>query len=78
LPTGGSNEPRFARAYAAQARAFASAIREDRDVSPNGADARAAFVIAQAAERARREARVVRIEEVTAATTAPAARALAG
>jgi predicted dehydrogenase len=78
LPTGASNEPRFATAYAAQARAFASAIREDRDVSPNGADARAASVIALAAERARRDARVVRIEDVTPTKTAPEAGALAG
>jgi predicted dehydrogenase len=62
----GSSEPRFAAAYAAEARAFAAAIREDRSVTPNGDDGRAAFAIAVAADRARREGRVVRVHEVAA------------
>ena len=68
LPVPGSSEPRFAAAYAAEARAFAAAIREDRSVTPNGADGRAAFAIAVAADRARREGRVVRVDEVAADT----------
>ncbi|HEY3072708.1 MAG TPA: Gfo/Idh/MocA family oxidoreductase [Candidatus Limnocylindrales bacterium] len=66
LPVPGSSEPRFAAAYAAEARAFAAAIREDRSVTPNGDDGRAAFAIAVAADRARREGRVVRVHEVAA------------
>jgi predicted dehydrogenase len=65
-----SSSPRFAAAYTAQARAFAGAIREDRDVSPDGADARAALSIALAAEAARRSGRTVRVDEVAVATPA--------
>ena len=44
--------PRFAAAYTDQARAFGRSIQDDGPVSPSGADGRAAFVIALAAERA--------------------------
>jgi myo-inositol 2-dehydrogenase / D-chiro-inositol 1-dehydrogenase len=44
--------PRFAAAYTDQARAFARSILDDQPVSPSGADGRAAFVIAMAAQRA--------------------------
>lgn len=47
--------PRFAAAYTDQARAFARSIQNDEPVSPSGADGRAAFVIAMAAERAMHE-----------------------
>ena len=44
--------PRFAAAYTDQARAFARSIQSDQPVSPSGADGRAAFVIATAAQQA--------------------------
>lgn len=44
--------PRFATAYTDQARAFARSILDNQPVSPSGADGRAAFVIAMAAQRA--------------------------
>ena len=53
--------PRFAAAYADQARAFARSIQNDEAVSPSGADGRAAFLIAMAAERALKEARTVAV-----------------
>jgi predicted dehydrogenase len=54
--------PRFAAAYADQARAFARSIQNDLPMSPSGADGRAAFMIAMAANRALDERRTVRIE----------------
>ena len=56
--------PRFAAAYADQARAFARSIQNDLPVSPSGADGRAAFVIAMAANRALEERGTVRIDLV--------------
>lgn len=44
--------PRFAAAYTNQARAFGLSIQRDEPASPSGADGRAAFLIAKAAERA--------------------------
>jgi predicted dehydrogenase len=44
--------PRFAAAYTDQARAFGRSIQNDEPVTPSGADGRAAFLIAMAAERA--------------------------
>jgi myo-inositol 2-dehydrogenase/D-chiro-inositol 1-dehydrogenase len=54
-------EPLFERAYAAQAEAFVTALRDDAPVLVGGADARAAFNIAQAADRSRREGRSVAV-----------------
>lgn len=53
--------PRFAAAYTNQARAFARAIQQDLAVSPSGADGRAAFVIAEAAQRAIADGGTVRV-----------------
>jgi predicted dehydrogenase len=53
--------PRFAAAYTDQARAFARSIRDDAPVSPSGADGRAAFVIAMAAQRALADGGTVRV-----------------
>ncbi|MBF6604997.1 MAG: Gfo/Idh/MocA family oxidoreductase [Chloroflexi bacterium] len=44
--------PRFAAAYTNQVRAFGRSIQNDEPVSPSGADGRAAFLIAMAAEGA--------------------------
>lgn len=55
LVPGEVSEPLFERAYAAQSEAFVTALRNDLPVQVGGADARAAFVIAQAADRSRRE-----------------------
>ena len=57
--------PRFAAAYTDQARAFARSIQEDRPVSPSGADGRAAFLIAMAADQAIRDGGTVRVEAPT-------------
>jgi predicted dehydrogenase len=54
--------PRFAAAYTDQARAFARSIQDDEPVSPSGADGRAAFVIAMAAQRAVSDGGTVRVE----------------
>jgi myo-inositol 2-dehydrogenase/D-chiro-inositol 1-dehydrogenase len=52
----------FSGAYVEEMEAFARAILEDRAPAPNGADAEAAFVLAQAATRSYRERRPVRLE----------------
>jgi len=54
--------PRFAAAYTDQARAFGRSIQRDEPVSPSGADGRAAFVIAMAAERALRDGGTIAVE----------------
>lgn len=51
--------PRFERGLAAQARGFVQAILDDCPVAVTGADARAAFRIAVAADRSMREGRPV-------------------
>jgi predicted dehydrogenase len=56
------SSPRFAAAYTDQARAFGRAIQNDEPVSPSGADGRAAFLVAAAADRAIREGGPVRID----------------
>jgi myo-inositol 2-dehydrogenase/D-chiro-inositol 1-dehydrogenase len=56
--------PRFAAAYTDQARAFGRSIQNDEPVSPSGADGRAAFVIAMAAERALHERGAVAVDVV--------------
>jgi myo-inositol 2-dehydrogenase/D-chiro-inositol 1-dehydrogenase len=61
LVVGEVREPLFERAYAAQAQAFVRALGDDSPVEVGGADARAAFVIAQAADRSRREGRPVAV-----------------
>jgi predicted dehydrogenase len=55
--------PRFAAAYTDQARAFARSIQDDEPASPSGADGRAAFVIAMAAQRALADGCTVKVEE---------------
>src|SRR5207244_4959579 len=55
--------PRFAAAYTEQARAFGRAIQSDEPVSPSGADGRAAFLVAAAADRAIRAGGPVRIDD---------------
>ena len=64
LVVGEAHEHIFERAYAAQAEAFVAALRDDRDVEVGGADARAAFLIAVAADRARRGGRPVLVSSV--------------
>ena len=59
-----SSMPRFAAAYTDQARAFGRSIQNDEPVSPSGADGRAAFVIAMAAERALHERGTVAVDVV--------------
>ncbi len=54
LVVGEVREPLFERAYAAQSEAFVTALRDDLPVQVGGSDARAAFIIAQAADRSRR------------------------
>ena len=54
--------PRFAAAYTDQARAFARSILDDRPASPSGADGRAAFVIAMAAQRALADGGTITVE----------------
>ena len=56
--------PRFAAAYTDQARAFARSIQCDEPVSPSGADGRAAFLVAAAADRAIRGGGTVRVAEL--------------
>ncbi len=55
LAVGASREPLFERAYAAQSEAFVRALSDDTPVQVGGGDARAAFLIAQAADRSRRD-----------------------
>lgn len=54
--------PRFERGLAAQARGFVQAIVDDRPVAVTGADGRAAFAIAVAADRSMREGRPVAVQ----------------
>jgi len=61
---GVEHEPIFERAYAAQAEAFVAAIRDDRPVEVDGRDARAAFLIALAADRSRRSGQSVPVATV--------------
>ena len=49
-----------------QARAFARSIQEDREVSPSGADGRAAFVVSLAAGQALRDGGTVTIDRAGA------------
>jgi predicted dehydrogenase len=51
----------FQRAYAEQARGFVQALRDDAPVAVTGADARAAFLIARAADRSRLSGRPVTV-----------------
>lgn len=53
--------PRFAASYTNQARVFARAIQHDLAVSPSGADGRAAFVMAEAAQRAIADGGTIRV-----------------
>jgi predicted dehydrogenase len=55
LTVGEVREPLFERAYAAQSEAFVRALSDGSPVEVGGADARAAFLIAQAADRSRRD-----------------------
>lgn len=68
--------PRFAAAYTDQARAFARAIRGDLAVTPSGADGRAAFLIAAAAQRAIADGGTIRVEGPEQSAVGPAARAV--
>lgn len=52
-PVGRPNERIFQHAYAEQARGFVLALRDDRPIEVGGAEARAAFLIALAADRSR-------------------------
>ena len=52
----------FGRAYAEQARAFVLALRDDRPTEVGGAEARAAFLIARAADRSRLTGRPMTVE----------------
>jgi myo-inositol 2-dehydrogenase/D-chiro-inositol 1-dehydrogenase len=56
--------PRFERGLAAQARGFVQAILDDGPVAVTGADGRAAFEIAMAADRSMREGRPVKVLRV--------------
>jgi predicted dehydrogenase len=60
--------PRFAAAYMDQARAFGRSIRDGEPVSPDGADGRAAFLIAMAADEAARGGGTVRVETTARST----------
>jgi inositol 2-dehydrogenase len=51
----------FQQAYQLELEEFASAIRDDRSPAVTGEDALAAFILAQACDRSRREARTVRL-----------------
>lgn len=55
--------PRFERGLGAQARGFVQAILDDRPVAVTGADGRAAFEIAAAADRSMREGRPVEVSQ---------------
>ena len=61
LPT---SEPRFGRALAEQARAFARAILEDRPVEVGGSESRSALAIALAARRSLETGEPVRVVTV--------------
>jgi predicted dehydrogenase len=61
LVVGAVREPIFERAYAAQSEAFVQAISGDKPVEVRGEDARAAFLIAVAADRSRREGRPIEV-----------------
>jgi predicted dehydrogenase len=52
----------FGRAYAEQARGFVQALRDDRPIEVGGAEARAAFLIARAADRSRLAGRPMSVE----------------
>ncbi|MGH2408148.1 MAG: Gfo/Idh/MocA family protein [Candidatus Limnocylindrales bacterium] len=52
-PSGDPSARIFQRAYAEQARGFVQALREDAPVAVSGADARAAYLIARAADASR-------------------------
>lgn len=54
--------PRFAKGLTAQIRGFVQAILDDRPVAVTGLDGRAAFRIAEAADRSRREERPVAVD----------------
>lgn len=54
--------PRFVKGLSAQVRGFVQAILDDRPVAVTGADGRAAFRIADAADRSRREGRPVLVD----------------
>jgi myo-inositol 2-dehydrogenase/D-chiro-inositol 1-dehydrogenase len=58
---------RFADAYRAEMAAFLQLVRGEVDNPCTGQDARAALVIAEAADLSRRESRTVRIDEVAGA-----------
>lgn len=58
--------PRFAAAYTEQARAFGRSIQNDEPASPSGADGRAAFLVAVAADRAIRDGGAVRVDDAGA------------
>lgn len=53
---------RFAEAYCEEMEHFLKALREDRDPEVTGADAVAAFVLAQAADRSYREGRTISLK----------------
>jgi myo-inositol 2-dehydrogenase/D-chiro-inositol 1-dehydrogenase len=53
---------RFAEAYTLEMEHFVRAVRTGEDYGPDGADAAAAFVIAEAASLSHREGRTVRLE----------------
>jgi myo-inositol 2-dehydrogenase/D-chiro-inositol 1-dehydrogenase len=57
-----ASSPRFAAAYTDQARAFGRSIQHDEAVSPSGADGRAAFLVAAAADRAIRNGGTIRVD----------------
>jgi myo-inositol 2-dehydrogenase / D-chiro-inositol 1-dehydrogenase len=58
---------RFESAYRAEIAAFVDAVRTDQDTPCGLDDARAALLVALAADRSRRERRPVSIEEVASA-----------
>ena len=57
---------RYTASYAAEMAAFVDCVREGRPAPVNGADGRAAVVIAKAARRAYDEGRPVRLGETAA------------
>jgi predicted dehydrogenase len=59
---GGPDARIFGRAYAEQARGFVQALRDDRPIEVGGAEARAAFLIARAADRSRLAGRPMSVE----------------
>jgi predicted dehydrogenase len=56
---------RFADAYRAEMEHFLDTVRSDREPEVTGADAVAAFVLAQAADRSYREGRTARLKRET-------------